>query len=125
MATKIEQSHFMQYFSVLPDPRKLRNQLYPLTDIISTAVLAILCGYGDWEDVSLWTQGHLPFTSLSHFQNDFKKLDIAHINHNYKLLKFECISKKANFSAFFDQDTCKVFRGIKQKNDWNDITIKR
>jgi len=61
MATKIEQSHFMQYFSVLPDPRKLRNQLYPLTDIISTAVLAILCGYGDWEDVSLWTQGHLPW----------------------------------------------------------------
>jgi predicted transposase YbfD/YdcC len=59
MATKIEQSHFMQFFSVLPDPRKLRNQLYPLSDIISTAILAILCGYEDWEDVSMWTQGHL------------------------------------------------------------------
>jgi predicted transposase YbfD/YdcC len=59
MATKIEQSHFMHFFSVLPDPRKSRNQLYPLTDIISTSILAILCGYEDWEDVSLWTQGHL------------------------------------------------------------------
>lgn len=59
MATKIEQSHFMQFFSVLPDPRKLRNQLYPLSDIISTSILAILCGYEDWEDVSLWTQGNL------------------------------------------------------------------
>ena len=61
MTTKIEQSHFMQFFSVLPDPRKLRNQLYPLSDIISTAILAILCGYEDWEDVSLWTQGNLPW----------------------------------------------------------------
>ena len=61
MATKIEESQFMQFFSVLPDPRKLRNQLYPLSDIISTAILAILCGYEDWEDVSLWTQGQLPW----------------------------------------------------------------
>lgn len=59
MTTKIEQSSFMQYFSVLPDPRKPRNQLYPLSDIISTTILSILCGYEDWEDVSLWTQGQL------------------------------------------------------------------
>jgi hypothetical protein len=60
MATKIEESHFMQFFSVLPDPRKLRNQLYPLSDVISTAILAIRFGYEDWENVSLWTQGNLP-----------------------------------------------------------------
>jgi predicted transposase YbfD/YdcC len=59
MATKIEQSHFMNFFSVLPDPRKSRNQLYSISDIISTAILAILCGYEDWEDVSLWTDAHL------------------------------------------------------------------
>ena len=59
MATKIEQSHFMHFFSVLPDPRKSRNQLYPVSDIISTAIIAIICGYDDWEDVSLWTQGQL------------------------------------------------------------------
>ena len=59
MATKIQESQFMQFFSVLPDPRKLRNQLYPISDIISTAIIAILCGYEDWEDVSLWTLGQL------------------------------------------------------------------
>lgn len=59
MVTKIEKSSFMQFFSVLPDPRKPRNQLYPMSDLISTAVLAMLCGYEDWEDVSLWTQGNL------------------------------------------------------------------
>lgn len=61
MVTKIEQSSFMQFFSVLPDPRKIRNQLYPLSDIISTAILAVLCGYEDWEDVSLWTDANLPW----------------------------------------------------------------
>jgi predicted transposase YbfD/YdcC len=61
MATKIAQSKFMQVFSILPDPRKPRNQLHSLPDIISTAILAILCGYGDWEDVNLWTEGHLPW----------------------------------------------------------------
>lgn len=59
MAHKIEESRFMQIFSVLPDPRKPRNQLYPLSDIISTSILAVLCGYDDWEDVSLWTQAQL------------------------------------------------------------------
>jgi len=61
MTTKIAQSEFMQTFSILPDPRKPRNQLHSLPDIISTAILAILCGYEDWEDVSLWTEGHLPW----------------------------------------------------------------
>jgi predicted transposase YbfD/YdcC len=61
MAIQIEESNFMQFFSVLPDPRKPRNQLYPVQDLLSTAILAILCGYEDWEDVSLWTQGNLPW----------------------------------------------------------------
>jgi predicted transposase YbfD/YdcC len=59
MATKIEQSQFMQNFSALPDPRTLRNQLYPLSDLLSTTILAVLCGYEDWEDVSMWTEGQL------------------------------------------------------------------
>ncbi len=59
MATKIEQSRFMQFFSILPDPRKPRNQLYSLADIISTATFAILCGFEDWEDVSMWTEANL------------------------------------------------------------------
>ena len=61
MAHKIEESRFMQIFSVLPDPRKPRNQLYSVPDILSTTILAVLCGYEDWEDVSLWTQAQLPW----------------------------------------------------------------
>lgn len=61
MIAKIQESQFMQTFSVIPDPRKTRNRLYSLEDILSTAILATLCGYGDWEDVSLWTQGQLPW----------------------------------------------------------------
>ena len=61
MATKIEESQLMNFFSVLPDPRKLRNQRYPVSDLISTAILAVLCGYEDWEDVSLWTHAQLPW----------------------------------------------------------------
>ena len=59
MTTKIKDSQFMQIFSILPDPRKTRNRFYSLLDILSTAILATLCGYGDWEDVSLWTHGQL------------------------------------------------------------------
>lgn len=59
MVTKITQSKFMQIFSIIPDPRKPRNQLYSITDLISTAILAVLCGYEDWEDVSMWAEGQL------------------------------------------------------------------
>lgn len=59
MSSKIENSQFMQIFSTLPDPRKARNQLYSISDLISTAILAVLCGYEDWEDVSMWTEGQL------------------------------------------------------------------
>jgi len=33
MVTKIEQSGFIQIFSILPDPRKPRNPIHPLSDI--------------------------------------------------------------------------------------------
>jgi predicted transposase YbfD/YdcC len=69
MTTKIEQSHFMKFFSILPDPRKPRNQLYSLSDILSTAILAILCGYEDWEDISMWTEANLAW---------LQSLDICH-----------------------------------------------
>lgn len=41
-------------FSKLPDPRKSRNQLYSLFDIVTISILAILCGADDWVTVSLW-----------------------------------------------------------------------
>ena len=59
MVEKIEQSTFMQHFSVIPDPRKPRNQLYTFSDLIFTGIIGIMCGYEDWEDVSLWTDANL------------------------------------------------------------------
>jgi hypothetical protein len=33
----------LQAFATLPDPRKSRNQVYPLNDIIAAAIIGILC----------------------------------------------------------------------------------
>ena len=35
-------------FATLPDPRKSRNQIYPLIDILAVAVIGILCSANDW-----------------------------------------------------------------------------
>lgn len=45
-------------FSILPDPRKLRNQVYSLFDIVTIAILGILCGADDWFTVSLWGESN-------------------------------------------------------------------
>ena len=38
----------LQAFATLPDPRKSRNQIYPLMDIIGVAIIGILCSANDW-----------------------------------------------------------------------------
>lgn len=48
----------MQAFSILPDPRKIRNQTYNLSEIVSIAILAVLCGADDWVEVSLWAESN-------------------------------------------------------------------
>lgn len=45
-------------FSILPDPRKARNQAYNLFEIVSIAILAMLCGADDWVEVSLWAESN-------------------------------------------------------------------
>ena len=45
---QIQETSIMHNFSILPDPRKTRNQSYTLFDIITVAVLSILCGADDW-----------------------------------------------------------------------------
>jgi hypothetical protein len=40
MDSSIQNTSIMLHFSVLPDPRKPRNQLYTIYDIISTAILS-------------------------------------------------------------------------------------
>jgi len=39
------------HLSTLPDPRKVRGQRHVLLDIILIAVLATICGVGDWEGI--------------------------------------------------------------------------
>ncbi|WP_220017784.1 ISAs1 family transposase [Candidatus Rhabdochlamydia oedothoracis] len=55
----IHSSSIMMHFSKLPDPRKARNQLDSLHDIISTSILAMLCGQDDYMGFCLWTQMNL------------------------------------------------------------------
>lgn len=55
----IQSSSLMIHFSVLPDPRKPRNQFYTVYDLVSTAILATLCSADDYYSISLWTVTHL------------------------------------------------------------------
>lgn len=59
MDRPIQSSSIMLHFSILPDPRKQRNQLYPLHDIISTAILATLCSIDDYYGMSDWTEDNI------------------------------------------------------------------
>ena len=56
---QIHKTSIMTNFSILPDPRRARNQVYTLFDIITVAVLGILCGADDWVEVSLWGESNL------------------------------------------------------------------
>ena len=55
----IQDTSIMLCFSELADPRKSRNQLYSLFDIITVAVLAILCGADDWVEICFWGKANL------------------------------------------------------------------
>lgn len=60
MAAKksIRETSVVLSFSILPDPRKCRNQEYSLLEIITIAILAVLCGADDWVNVSLWAESN-------------------------------------------------------------------
>lgn len=46
-------------FQDLPDPRKERNQIYSLFDLVAVSILAVLRGADDWVSVSLWANCNL------------------------------------------------------------------
>jgi len=50
----IGQTSIVSSFSIVPDPRKDRNQVYTVFDLITVAILGILCGADDWVEVNLW-----------------------------------------------------------------------
>lgn len=49
----------LQAFATLPDPRKSRNQIYPLIDIVGVAIIGILGSANDWVTVVRWANAHL------------------------------------------------------------------
>ncbi|MDP3683805.1 MAG: ISAs1 family transposase [Ignavibacteria bacterium] len=53
------ETSIMLSFSNLPDPRKNRNQIYSLFDIITVAILGVLCGADDWVEISFWGEANL------------------------------------------------------------------
>ncbi len=55
----VRETSIMLAFSILPDPRKARNHAYSVSEIVSIAILAILCGADDWVEVSLWSESNL------------------------------------------------------------------
>jgi len=46
-------------FEDLSDPRRDRNQVHSLFDVIAISILAVLCGADDWVAVSLWADCNL------------------------------------------------------------------
>lgn len=64
----LRQTSIMSYFSIIPDPRKERNQVYNLFDLITIAILGILCGADDWVEVNLWATSNIEW---------LKQLDIC------------------------------------------------
>ena len=86
MATLMSKSSIVIAFSKLTDPRKPRNRLYTLEDIICTAILATLCRCEDYDEISDWTEGNLDWLqslglcfegALSHdtYERFFRHLD--------------------------------------------------
>ncbi len=57
----LNETSIMLSFSALPDPRKNRNQVYSLFDIITVSILSVLCGADDWMEVNLWGESNLPW----------------------------------------------------------------
>lgn len=55
----LHQTSIMSCFSIIPDPRKERNQTYNLFDIITISILGILCGADDWVEVNLWASANI------------------------------------------------------------------
>jgi predicted transposase YbfD/YdcC len=79
----------LQIFATLPDPRKSRNQIYPLTDIISVAVIGILCSGNDWVNVVKWSNAYLTwFQSVGLCDNGIPSHDT--IGRFFRLVDPQC-----------------------------------
>jgi len=59
MNTVMSKSPIIVAFSKLPDPRRPRNQIYSLEDLVSSSILATICTCNDYYEISDWTKAHL------------------------------------------------------------------
>lgn len=59
MSCAMSESSIMIAFAKLPDPRRDRNRLYSLQDILCTAIMATICSCNDYDEISDWTDAHL------------------------------------------------------------------
>lgn len=50
---------FLDHFEGLEDPRSARNQLYPMPEILLTALCAAICGAEGWQDVENYGEAKL------------------------------------------------------------------
>ena len=55
----MSETSIMIAFSTVPDPRRVRNQLYTFKDIICTSILATICTCNDYYEISEWTDANL------------------------------------------------------------------
>lgn len=53
-------------FAELPDPRKSRNQLYPISDILAVAITGIISGGNSWVSIARWAHAHLDWFQSVH-----------------------------------------------------------
>jgi len=59
MLDVMSKSTIVMAFKELIDPRKNRNRLYSLQDIVCTAIMATICSCNDYDEISDWTDSHL------------------------------------------------------------------
>jgi hypothetical protein len=52
---------FLEYVSILPDPRIGGMVIYPLPEVLLSALVGVICGGDDWEEVALCAEAKLPF----------------------------------------------------------------
>lgn len=52
---------FLRFFNDLPDPRRGRNKIHKLSDIIVIAVMAVICGADGWAEVELFGKSKQPW----------------------------------------------------------------
>jgi len=45
-----------QVFTILPDPRKERNQRHLFLDVVTIAIVSVLCGCDDWLEITAFAQ---------------------------------------------------------------------